>query len=217
MHLVVPASGICGAIIDRGTYSRNLEHRNAVRLYLSSFSLTIGTENLKLQNIQRPSSVNVSMQITSLETCDKGAVVDWQGRFTPWARSIMVDDNTHNIQQRLDTNMLYVILKSNQDHLYPIYSGNITTRGECQIICIYDVKFDIPEYSAVSRTESPTINTFTLNGVADAREPVQIGPITEQRAKQILNFSPVSSGGSFWPLYGDRQKYAYLQTGEIRP
>lgn len=208
MHLVVPSSGIHGAMINRGLNVFDFEYAYWVRLYLSSFSLTIGMENLGLQNIQRPTTVNVSMQVTSIETEDDAP---WGGiDATPWARSVYIPWNPEYTKQ-IEFNELYVILKPNQKFHYS--NSPNAERGECQVIKVSDIKFDIPEYSAVTRTEAPTLNTFTLNGTADARVPVCIGPLSEHDANGLLSGWPHVFGGPAWPR--PNNEYAILQTGEV--
>lgn len=216
MQLVVPASGIYGATIYRGYYYA--EYNFATRLYLSSFSLTIGTENLGLQNLQRPSTVNVSMQVTSIETCYYGAAAKWgDSKNTPWARSVRIPWNPNDSEKQIDYNELYVVLKPNQGYYYPILHNSTLhpteVREEYQIIKVTDIKFDIPEYSAVSRSDSATLNTFTINGVADAREPVLIGPATKDKASWVVGVYPITVNGPQWPRSTDT--YAILQTGDV--
>ena len=217
MHLVVPASGIYGAMINRENDTSGMLALYITKLYLSSFSLTIGMENLGLQNIQRPNTVNVSMQVTSIEPYAKNSGVQpWDGmNITPWARSIITSRT--GLDKRIDYNELYVVLKPNQGHYYPSYRES-DAREKYQIIKVTDITFDIPEYSAVSRGESPTLNTFTLNGIADAREPVIIGLATESGAQNVLS-GLTTSGTGVWnaPIYprGSNDVYAVLQTGEI--
>lgn len=232
MRLMVPASGIYGATVSRSKMGSGGAMQ--IRLFLSSFSLSIGTETLRLQNVQKPSTVNVSMQITSMEEC-------WNKIFqpnppepstpsahigmgsTPWARNIREDSRYSPFDGYLDSNELYVVLQINQG-FYGHRNISDGTREKYQVIRITDIIFDIPEYSAVSRGESATLNTFTLNGVADAREPVLMGPVSKNRADQILKGYGPSTGSAFlsagqWPVSASgltpADPYVVLQTGEM--
>jgi len=213
-QLVVPASGIFGATIFRNHQLYGGGYVWTAQLGLSSFSLSIGAENLGLQNLQRPTAVNVSMQVTAMYNIN-----DTDGTETPWARNVEVSWNPEQgdegfISQN-DYNELYVVLKPNQNH-YKLPAISFIGRNSFVIIKVSDIKFDIPEYSAVSRGESPTINTFTLNGVADAREPVIIGPVAEQDARNVLHGYTTDGAavlnGTIYPR--SRDYYAYLQTGK---
>lgn len=213
-QIMIPASGIYGATIYRQHHTADFVEIWTAQLGLSSFSLSIGAENLGLQNLQRPTAVSVSMQVTAMYNLN-----DTDGTETPWARNVEVpwdpEQGEEVFVSDIDYNELYVALKPNQN-FYKLPLITYVERNKYIIIKVSDIKFDVPEYSAVSRAESPTINTFTLNGVADAREPVIIGPVTKDGARRVLHGLGTDGsaiyGGTIYPR--SRDYYAYLQTGE---